>query len=492
MYRWRFLICILFIFILLLLVSCGNREPQRKPVEPPVKLGFALADMNRDGNRTIKKKVDERKRKENLDITWLDAKNDPAEQDKQVDELVKKKVKVAVLQPVDPGQAAAHVEKLARAGIKVVVLENLAYNTPADGYIASDHTMSGQLLARFVTEPLRRAEELKTGQVALPRAGDRQEFQIEGGPGEGGQGDRGEGQAGEQGGGNRQDGRGQVPGVVDYSVAAQLTGKRPVNVIILRGDPRDQMSASIAGACREALAGREDVKVTGVYDVPGLDTAMVPAIMGEIMGRDERVDIILAVDSGLAVAAAEFLKAGGYEKNVLTAGVGASELAAKALVAGEHDAEVDVNPDMLGQFALDAAVALAQKGNWQYNTRFANGDYTVPARIVPVRLITAKNIYLLEERYKGLKKQQDGEQESQHVQQGRQQQGEGQEQHTGWQGAQGGGGQQGQQQKKTMLRIITQDGKTMEVQIDGEVKKIESVGGESRDGGQQEGQDDQQ
>jgi len=163
------------------------------------------------------------------------------------------------------------------------------------------------------------------------------------------------------------------------------------------------------------------------------------------------------------MAAVDYLKAGGYEKSVLTVGLGADERSSKALVAGEHDAEIDVRPEMLGQFSLEAAKELAQNGTWQYSTRAVNGDYSVPTRIVPVRLVTAKNSFLLQERWKDLKKEQQGGQQGGQGQGSEQQQSQqhsqGGEQQSQQNGGQNQGGQQSQQDK-TMLRITTQDGKT--------------------------------
>jgi ABC-type sugar transport system substrate-binding protein len=469
MNRIKLLFLLVFVLIFALVSAGCSKEPERKPAEPPVKIAFALADMNRDGNKTIKKVVDERKKRANINVTWLDARNDPAEQQKQLDELAKKKVKAVVLQPVDSGTAPALVEKLARSGIKTVVLENLPVNTPLDGYIASDHNMIGRLQARFVLEALRRAGEVQSGKMTPPPAG------VIVRPEQGGQGG---GQGGQQAGGQGE--QGTAPGAVDYSVVAQLPKQRPLNVVILRGDPRDPMAREITAANLAALQGEKDIKILGVYDHPRWDPSAVPAGLAEIMGRGERIDVILANDSTLAMAAVEYLKLGGYEKNVLTAGAGADEKASRALVNGEHDAEVDLQPEMLGQFALDAAGDLARTGHWQYSARVENGDYSVPARIVPVRLVTAKNAYLLEQRWKELKKARKEEEESQE-QQGGEQQGE---QQSGQQAQQGGQqGQQGEQQGgqgqqsgkgKTILKITTRDGKTMEVEIDGEVKKIES------------------
>ncbi len=449
MKNWRCARWLMYILVFGLLLPSGcwwNREPERKPAGERLRIGFALADLNRDGNKTIKRIVDERKKNEDVDITWADAKNDPSAQDKQLEQLIEKKVKAVVLQPVAPGQAPAQVEKLARAGIKVVALENLPPNTPVDAYIASDHAMAGQLQVRFITEALSRAEEIK----------DRD---------------------GQDGGGETQ----QSAGAVDYSGAVQLPDRRPINVVILQGDPGDRQAVAITEAVRDALRDREDVRIIGVYEHPRWDPEPVPATLGEIFVRDERVDAVLANESGLAMAAVDYLKAGGHEKNVLTVGIGADESSSRALVGGEHDAEVDVNPELLGRYSLEAAMALAKNGAWQYDSRVANGDYSVPARIVPVRLVTAKNSFLLEERWKSLKQEQQQNRPEEQTSEDERQSGRSDEQQGGGQG-QDSGQQDGQ--NKTMLRITTQDGKIVEVEIDGVVKKIESGAG----GGQQDQQ----
>lgn len=98
-------LALVFVLLLLLAPGCSKYEPQRKPAEKPVKIGFALADLNRDGNKTIKKTVDGQKKQVNAEITWLDAGNDPAKQQKQLQELAGKKLEAVVFQPVDPAAA---------------------------------------------------------------------------------------------------------------------------------------------------------------------------------------------------------------------------------------------------------------------------------------------------------------------------------------------------------------------------------------------------
>lgn len=464
--------------LLMLSTGCGNQEAQRKPADAPLKIAFAVADLNRDGNKTIKKVVDEQKKQANTDITWLDAKNDAGEQQRQLSGLADKKIKVVVLQPVDPGAAQAMVENLSRSGIKVLALESLPLNITVEGYIASDHAMVGRLQARYVLEALRRSAETRVdGQFAPPRAGTI----IRPGETESESVQEGRtGQANESGQSRTTNsGQGLVSGVVDYTVVAQLPTKRPLNLVILQGDPRDQTARDITAANQAALQGQEEINILEVFAHPRWDPATVPANLAEAMNKHGRIDVILANDSTLAMAAVDFLKMGGYEKSVLTVGAGADEKASQALVSGEHDAEVDLQPEMLGRFALEAAASLAKTGYWQYGEKVNNGDCSVPARIVPVRLIAAKNAYLLEERWKELKKAREkegGRQQEQSSPPG-EEQGGGQEQED----------QQGQQGGKTTLRITTQDGKTMEVQIEGEVKKIESS-----QGGRQSAQQDEE
>jgi hypothetical protein len=145
---------------------------------------------------------------------------------------------------------------------------------------------------------------------------------------------------------------------------------------------------------------------------------------------------------------------------------------------------------------------MATTGHWQYDTQVKNGDFDIPAKVTPVRLITRSEAYLLEQRWNKMGGQQG--QQAQQGQQGQQAQQGGQSQQSGSQGggignsgsnsggSAGGNGQGGQNSaaRKTTLRITTQDGKTVEMQINGEIKKIETIDGAEAGkagGGQGEG-----
>ena len=379
-----------------------------------------------------------------VSIIWLDAKNDPVQQEKDLDKLAGQKVRAVILQPVDPAAGPNLVRKLAQAGIKVIALESLPVNAPLDGLITSDHDRTGELQAR-------------------------------------------------------------------YLLSLAQTRSNGIRAVVLQGDKNDRAAREIAASLLKHVQDSPAVKVVQVKDHPGGDPQLAAATVEQMvtaLGPGETIDAFVASDSRMALAAAEVLKKRGLAEKVVTIGVGADEKAAKALAAGDHDAEVDIMPDFLAQYAYDAAVGLATTGHWQYDRQIKNGDFDVPAKITPVRLITKDEVYLLEQRW--------GKLTGQQGQQGQQ----AQDQQGGQEGQQGGGGKEGQGnsgsgsggssnssdkqsqsgsggsgqgekgKKKTTLKITTRDGKTVEMQIDGEIKRIESVdgGGGQGGGGQQSGQ----
>ncbi|MDI6908033.1 MAG: substrate-binding domain-containing protein [Thermoanaerobacterales bacterium] len=411
--KWFGLLAVLIVAGLLLAPGCGQKKAERKPAEKKPRIAFALADMRRDGNQAVRKAVDEAAKRDGNRITWLDAKGDPLQQERDIEKLLKQKVDVAVIQFADPAGGGPLVRRLATGKVRVIALENLPPDTPVDGFITSDHRLAGQLQARFVIQRL----------------------------------------------------------------GAGTSGR----VLILQGDPADPMAQQITESARTYLEQNSAFTVE-VKSHPRWDPKAAAATLEQALDAGPPA-AVLANESRMAMAAVEVLRTRGLHGEVLTAGVGADRTAAEALVAGQHDAEVDVQPDMLGRFAYDAAVSTARDRRWNYDTQTVNGNYSIPTRIIPVRLVDSENAFLLEERLGQAPKGGRG--------QGGSQSGGGSSSGSSGGGAGGGGqgGQQQQQKKKTRLIITTQDGKTMEMEIDGEVKKIEArpTGAAAAGGGGQGG-----
>jgi len=406
-----------------LLCGCGGGQPQKKPPAEAggekINIAVSLADMERDGNQVIKKTMSDRQGQvgrqgqagRQVNIVWLDAKNDPAQQEKDLDQLANQKVKAVVLQPADASAGPGLVRKLAQANIKVIVLDTLPADSPVDGYIASDHARTGELQARYLASMVR-------GRSA------------------------------------------------------------PLKVVVLQGDRNDQASREITSSLLENLRANAMIQVVLVKDHPGGDPQAATATLAQALtSAAGRIDAVVATDSRLAAAAAEILKSRGLNDRVITIGVGAGQKASKALADGEHDAEVDIMPEMMAQYAYDAAVGLASTGHWEYDRQVGNGNFDVPAKITPVRLITRDESYLLEQRWGKL------------AGQGGNQAGGGSGSSSGSNGGSSSGGGAGGkgEGKKTTVRITTKEGKTVEMQIDGEIKKIETLDGTGGGSGGGEG-----
>lgn len=267
-------------------------------------------------------------------------------------------------------------------------------------------------------------------------------------------------------------------------VVRNLPAGAPGRVLVLGGDPNDPVSRSIIQGIKGFMQGQPGFYLE-LHTHPKADPRKAAATVEKALAAGP-LGAVLAIDSRMAVSAVEVLRRKGLGAKVLTVGVGADRTAAEALVAGDHDAEVDVRPDLLGRFSYDAALDLARDGHWAYETQVESGDYTVPCRLIPVRLVQGKNAFLLEAYYGDLTRgggapgRQGGG-------------GEGGGQDGGQGGGQGGeeaGGGGEKKQKMTKLKITTQDGKTVEIEIPGEIKKIESQqkgGGGGQNGGGQGG-----
>jgi ABC-type sugar transport system substrate-binding protein len=428
----RWISLLVMVMCLILINGCGQR-PERKPLTPKLKIIVALSDLCLDGNQIVRKVMEERSKKEDVELTFLDAKSDAREQERQLERILEKRsqrVKTVVIQAVDPTSIYSVIERFKKENIKIVTLETLPQNVPVDGYVASDHSMAGQLQARFVLNVLKGAE----GEIIPP---------------------------------------------VD-------SRRLPFNAVILKGDPSDLIAEGVVAGIRSVF--NEDSRVRVIQEVEhvrGKPESAVITVRQLLAKYNNQIDLILATDSRLAMAGVQALKSAGLNKRVLTLGFGADKEASRALLAGEHDAEVDPMPELLGQYAFDAAVNLAGAAHWQYDTRVLSGDYSVPARIIPVRLIKKTNAYLLEQRWGkeirsgGFESGEEGKKEQEKGKGGENGQDQEKRQDEGEQGSQEGNGQK----KKTRLRITTQEGKKIEMDIPGEIKSIETV---------EEGQEKQQ
>lgn len=161
--------------------------------------------------------------------------------------------------------------------------------------------------------------------------------------------------------------------------------------------------------------------------------------------------------------------------------LGGGKEATAAIQEGTLTAMVDTRPDLMGQMAVKAVQDLLKNQRWDPETHLQSDSADVPARMVPLRLITKENLFLVGAQ-QGEKKKKNSQEK------GSKSSGGGESGNTG--GKQKGvGGQQGEKGKgkKTKIKVTTREGKTIEFTVEGEIEKLETSPVGQEGGGQQEG-----
>ncbi len=149
-------------------------------------------------------------------------------------------------------------------------------------------------------------------------------------------------------------------------------------------------------------ASNELEKAGIAYNVKSLDVEDMEAAADSI-ARDlsQNVNIVGSIfpSSLLALKGVSALDIIGRDPQVITVGLGANKEATEAIKQGLHNGEVDYMPQMIAKNAILAASQIIKNDQWASDETLNNGNFDVPAMIIPVRLITQENTYLLDERF---------------------------------------------------------------------------------------------
>ncbi|AZO93607.1 substrate-binding domain-containing protein [Halocella sp. SP3-1] len=147
----RLLYCLI---IMIILLSACDRE-MSSPVPTKITIGVSMASMKEDVFHFMKEAMYDNKESNNTEIIWKDAKKDQDKQNKDVDELIRKKVDGIIINPVDSQKSASLVKKIKQANIPVIALDRLIYNVKLDAYIEANNFEVGILQANYLVEQLK-------------------------------------------------------------------------------------------------------------------------------------------------------------------------------------------------------------------------------------------------------------------------------------------------------------------------------------------------
>ena len=108
---------------------------------------------------------------------------------------------------------------------------------------------------------------------------------------------------------------------------------------------------------------------------------------------------ILANNDAMTMAAIKVLKEKNLTDKIITVGADASKEACLAIARGEHDADVDKMPYVLGMVSFKVASSLAREEPWEYDREIKNGEYDVRVKVTPIMLIDKYNLITIRDRW---------------------------------------------------------------------------------------------
>lgn len=322
--------CIL-LFAIFSLTACQTEQVSNDP--PKKTLGVSMASMKEDVFSIMKEAMYDNMERDNIDIIWLDAKDDKEQQKKDISYLLEQDVDLIIMTPVDSKEAAKLVEKINKEEIPVIALDRIIENVQLSGYITADSFLVGLEQARYLCE------------------------QVEKG-----------------------------------------------NIILLKGDKENNVAHEITAGNMEILKKNVNINIV----VEEWHKAWSPELAEETVRNalDKHPDIVgvLANNSNMAMAAVNVLKEKNLIDKVITVGADASKEACIAIAKGEHDADVDKMPYVLGLTAFKAAVIILRDESWIFDRRIRNGEYSTAVDVTPVMFIDKYNLIAMKNRWDELNK----------------------------------------------------------------------------------------
>ena len=117
-------------------------------------VGLALSTLNNPFFVDLRDGAQAEAGKAGIELTVLDAQNDPAKQTSEIEDLIAKKVGVVIINPTDSDAIVPTVKKLNAARIPVVTVDRAANGGVVAAHIASDNVAGGRIAANYVATRL--------------------------------------------------------------------------------------------------------------------------------------------------------------------------------------------------------------------------------------------------------------------------------------------------------------------------------------------------
>lgn len=181
-------------------------------------------------------------------------------------------------------------------------------------------------------------------------------------------------------------------GVLQAEAAVKATGGKG-NYVILMGQAGHSVANEITRGVKSVLAKHPNIKVVLEKSHEGWSSSAAMATVENALTQNKnKVDAILANNSGMAQGAVQAVSEQGLTGKVFIAGADADLAAIKNIVAGKQQFEVlkDIAP--LAKTSADVAYKLAMGQKPEKTGTVKSGKFEVPSVATPVYAIEKNNL----------------------------------------------------------------------------------------------------
>lgn len=112
-------------------------------------VGFSISTLNNPFFVSMADGAKSAAKEQGIDLTVVDAGNDAAKQSTDIEDLVAKKIKVLIVNPVDSASVAPTVKDAIAAGIKVIAVDRYVEGKIQDCFIGTDNVKAGETAGKY-------------------------------------------------------------------------------------------------------------------------------------------------------------------------------------------------------------------------------------------------------------------------------------------------------------------------------------------------------
>lgn len=182
-------------------------------------------------------------------------------------------------------------------------------------------------------------------------------------------------------------------GIIQAKEAVKFTGGKG-KFVILAGGRKHSVAKQITAGNLLVIDKYPKIKLIGVFYHENWDEKEAYITMKKVLSKVKDVSAVLANNSAMIRGAIRAMEERGIDlSRVFTAGADADLENCRLIVQGKQNIDILKDIEPLARSAVRVAFALATGKKVKVHKKINNGKYDVNAYLIPVKLVTAENMY---------------------------------------------------------------------------------------------------